>query len=78
MQTAEGSMMETEIGGCRVKLTFAAELVEGVIERIKSILSNAYDERVQNELMKAVKQGAVMIKNLICVDFREMLRFESI
>ena len=38
-------------------MTFAAEPVEGVIERIKSILSNAYDERVQNELMKAVKQG---------------------
>ena len=45
------------IGGCRVKLTFAAEL-GGVIERIKSILSNVYDERVQNELMRLIKQGA--------------------
>ena len=56
MQTAQSPMMETEIGGCKVELSFAAEPAEGVMERIKSILSNAYDERVQNELMVAAKQ----------------------
>lgn len=52
MQTAESPVIETEIGGCKVTLFFAEKPVEGVIETIQSILSNAYDERVQNDLIE--------------------------
>lgn len=45
-------IMEKEINGCSVTLSFVVNPVEGVIEKVKSILSNAYDERVQNELIE--------------------------
>lgn len=50
MQTAESPVIEKEISGCRVTLSFAEKPVEGVIENMQSILSSAYDERVQNDL----------------------------
>lgn len=34
-------------------VTFFKKPVEGTVDKVKSILSNAYDERVQNDLMKA-------------------------
>ena len=52
MQTAGSSVIQKEIGGCRVTLSFAEKPVEGVIENMQSILSSAYDERVQNDLME--------------------------
>lgn len=52
MQTAEIPVIKTEIDGCRVTLFFAEKPVEGVIETMQSILSNAYDERVQNDLIE--------------------------
>lgn len=50
MQAANLPIMEKEFNGCRVTLIFTEKPVEGVVEGIQSILSNAYDERVQNDL----------------------------
>ena len=50
MRPVELQMMEKEINGCQITLSFSAKPVDGVIEKIQSILSNAYDERVQNDL----------------------------
>lgn len=50
----EVPFVSKQIDGCMVKLTFAEKPVEGVIEKVQSILSNAYDERVKNELMNIV------------------------
>ena len=52
MQTKELPVIEKEINGCLVSLSFSLKLVDGVIEKVQSILSNAYDERVQNDLME--------------------------
>ena len=52
MKIAEIPVIKTEIDGCRVTLLFAEKTVEGVIETMQSILSNAYDERVQNDLIE--------------------------
>lgn len=52
MQTTEPPVLETEINGCKVTLSFAEKPVEGVIDKVQSILSSAYDERVQNDLME--------------------------
>lgn len=52
MQDAEVPAAERQINGCHVSVSFVAEPVEGVIDKMKSILSNAYDERVQQDLMK--------------------------
>lgn len=54
MQPAELQMIEREVNGCHVTLSFSAKSVDGVIEKIQSILSNAYDERVQNDLSELV------------------------
>lgn len=50
MYRAKQSILESEINGCQVTMHFAPQSVDGVIENVQSILSNAYDERVQNEL----------------------------
>ncbi len=47
-------MLEKEINGCRIILSFSAKPVDGVIEKIQSILSSAYVERVQNEMASIV------------------------
>ena len=54
MQTADYPVMEMERNGCRISLLFAEKPVDGVIEKLQSILSNAYDERVQTDLMELV------------------------
>ena len=54
MRSAEQQMIEKEINGCQITLSFSAKPVDGVMEKIQSILSNAYDERVQNDLMGIV------------------------
>lgn len=54
MRPVELQMMEKEINGCQITLSFSAKPVDGVIEKIQSILSNAYDERVQNDLTELV------------------------
>lgn len=54
MRTAELQMIEKEVNGCQITLSFSAKPVDGVIEKIQSILSNAYDERVQNDLTELV------------------------
>ena len=43
--------------GAQITLSFSASPVNGVIEKIQSILSNAYDERVQNDLTGIVGAG---------------------
>ena len=52
MQKDEILTMERQIGGCSVKICFAADPIDGVVERLQSILSHAYDERVQNDLIE--------------------------
>lgn len=54
MRPAELQRIEREVNGCHVTLSFSAKPVDGVIEKIQSILSNAYDERVQNDLSELV------------------------
>ncbi len=54
MQSAEQQRIEKEVNGCQIILSFSAKPVNGVIEKIQSILSNAYDERVQNDLTDIV------------------------
>ena len=43
-------MIETEIHGCPVTLSFSEKPADHVLERIKAILSTAYEERVLTEL----------------------------
>lgn len=50
MKTTEQSMVNTEIRGCSITIYFALNSADRVIENIQSILSNAYDERIQKEL----------------------------
>lgn len=50
MRPAELQMIEKEVNGCQITLSFSAKPVDGVVEKIQSILSNAYNERVQNDL----------------------------
>ena len=57
MQPAEQQVIEKEVNGCQITLSFSASPVNGVIEKIQSILSNAYDERVQNDLTGIVGAG---------------------
>ena len=57
MQPAEQQVIEKEVNGCQITLSFSASPVNGVIEKIQSILSNAYDERVQNVLTGIVGAG---------------------
>lgn len=54
MQPAERQMMEKEVNDCQITLFFSAKPVDGMIEKIQSILSNAYDERVQNDLTELI------------------------
>ena len=54
MQATDHPVMETEKNGCRIFLSFAEKPVDGVIEKLQSILSNAYDERVQTDLMELI------------------------
>lgn len=46
--------LQREINGCRVVMHFLPRPSEGVMERMQSILSNAYEERVQNNLRELV------------------------
>ena len=50
MEAKGTQRIEKEVNGCQIILSFSAKPVDGVIEKIQSILSNAYDERVQNDL----------------------------
>ena len=43
---------------CPVTLYFASKSMEGVIENLQSILSGAYDERIQRELKKLIGERA--------------------
>lgn len=54
MQSTEQQVIEKEINGCQITLSFSAKPVNGVMEKIQSILSKAYDERVQNDLMDII------------------------
>lgn len=65
MQGAKQSVLESEINGCQVTLHFTPQSVDGVIENVQSILSKAYDERVQSELSSAVR-GGVLASGNIC------------
>lgn len=59
MQEAKQSIFESEVNGCRVTLHFTLKPVDGVLENVQSILSKAYDERVQNDLSLIVKGNFV-------------------
>ncbi len=54
MRVIEQQVKE-EINGCQITLSFSAKPVNGVIEKIQSILSKAYNERVQSELMGIIE-----------------------
>lgn len=54
MRAVNQPILKTEVNGCMVTLSFAERPGDGVIENIQSILSNAYDERVQEDLTKIV------------------------
>lgn len=58
MQCTDIPTLTEEINGCHVTLSFLPESREGVVEKVKSILSNAYDERVQKDLVKLASQKA--------------------
>lgn len=44
MWPAELQMIEKEVNDCQITLSFSAKPMDGVIEKIQSILSNAYDK----------------------------------
>ncbi len=50
MERQSGIESNININGCQVMLYFVPQSVDGVIENIQSILSDAYNERVQKEL----------------------------
>ena len=50
MQKISARMIETDIHGCPVTLSFSEKSTDHVLERIKAILSTAYEERVLTEL----------------------------
>ena len=52
MQDVGGFVLVKEINGCSVTLSFAEMPVEGVMEKIQSVLSYAYGERVQQDLIE--------------------------
>lgn len=52
MQCLDIPVLTEDINGCHVTLSFLPEPKEGVMEKVKSILSNAYEERVQHDLME--------------------------
>lgn len=52
MKCSDIPVLTEEINGCLVTLSFLPEPADGVVEKVKSILSNVYDERVQHDLMK--------------------------
>lgn len=54
MQELKKSVMEIEVNDCSVTLYFASKSMEEVIENLQSILSSAYDERIQKELKKLI------------------------
>ena len=47
--------LESEINGCQVMLHFVPQPIDGIIENVQSILSNAYNERVQKELKALIE-----------------------
>ena len=55
MQKEGTTIMETESSGCRVSLLFSENSTEGTMEKIRSILSSAYDERVRKVLADTVQ-----------------------
>ena len=59
MALEKRSVIETHVNGCQVTLYFVSESVESVLEDVKAILSNAYDERVQKEIMELISRVSV-------------------
>lgn len=59
MALEKRSVIETHVNGCPVTLYFVSESVESVLEDVKAILSNAYDERVQKEIMELISRVSV-------------------
>lgn len=58
MQELKKSVLEIEVNDCPVTLYFASKSMEGVIKNLQSILSSAYDERIQRELKKLIGERA--------------------
>ena len=50
----EQPVIEIEVNGCPVILHFASKAEDHVMENIQSVLSNAYDERIQKELKELI------------------------
>lgn len=53
------SAIEKQVNGCLVILHFASRSVDGVLGNVQSILSNAYDERIQKEIKELISAGNV-------------------
>lgn len=54
MQEEKQTILESKINGCQVILYFAPQPTDEVIENVQSILSDAYNERIQKELKAAM------------------------
>ena len=55
-QKEQGRVIEKSINGCSVTLSFLRKPSPDVLENIQSILSNAYEERLQKDL-QAIQDG---------------------
>ena len=49
MRSAEQQRIEKEINGCQITLSFSAKPVDGVMDKIQSILSRSEERRVGKE-----------------------------
>lgn len=63
LQEEKRSVLESKINGCQVMLHFVPQSIDGVIENVQSILSNAYDERVQKELKALIENKHLVSDN---------------
>ena len=57
MGTIMKPLVKMNVNDCQVTLSFTEKTKDGVIEAIQSILSNAYDERVEKDLKEMIGQG---------------------
>lgn len=57
MQAVNTPEMKERVNGCPVSLHFPSKPVDGVMDAVRSILSNAYNERMQKELREFMDEG---------------------
>lgn len=59
MENIKGTekILTADVNGCHIRLYFADQPVDGVLDRVRSVLSNTYDERIKEELGEIVGAG---------------------